>query len=211
MPRLCSQMHQPERSAVITDTETLGVWVLATQRCCCLIAKPYLTLVTPQTAAHQAPLFMGFSRQEYWSQLPSPSPGALPNPGIEPMSRALTGKFFTTGPPGKPSSTPKPHVEDTEPSHTQRKFGLTGTLTLSLEAPKAHREAWQQNCLSPGSTVTLETYLQSLSFIKIKNSSEYLPDARNPLGIVAAAVTKTSQVGLSNMSPRKACERPRGT
>ncbi|ELR53454.1 hypothetical protein M91_07156, partial [Bos mutus] len=48
---------------------------------------------------HQAPLSMGFSRQEYWSGLPFPSPGDLPDPGIEPGSLtfpALAGKFFTT-------------------------------------------------------------------------------------------------------------------
>ena len=49
------------------------------------------------------PLSMGLSRQEYWSGLPFPSPGDLPDPGIEPMSPALTGRFFfTTEPPGKP-------------------------------------------------------------------------------------------------------------
>ena len=42
--------------------------------------------VTPWTLARQAPLSMGFSRQEYWSRLPFPSPGDLPNPGIEPVS-----------------------------------------------------------------------------------------------------------------------------
>ena len=45
--------------------------------------------VTPWTVAHQAPLPMGFSRQEYWSGLPFPSPGDLPDPGIEPRSPAL--------------------------------------------------------------------------------------------------------------------------
>ena len=44
---------------------------------------------TPWTVAHQAPLSMGFSRQEYWSGLPFPSPGDLPNPGIEPGSPSL--------------------------------------------------------------------------------------------------------------------------
>ena len=44
---------------------------------------------TPRIVAHQAPLSMGFSRQEYWSGLPFPSPGDLPNPGIEPGSTAL--------------------------------------------------------------------------------------------------------------------------
>ena len=45
---------------------------------------------------------MGFPRQEYWSGLPFPSPGDLPDPGIEPTSPAMPGKFFTTEPPGKP-------------------------------------------------------------------------------------------------------------
>ena len=45
--------------------------------------------VTPWTVVHQAPLFMGFSGQEYWSELPCPPPGDLPNAGIEPRSSAL--------------------------------------------------------------------------------------------------------------------------
>ena len=51
------------------------------------------------TVAHQALLFMGFSRQEYWSGLPCPPPGDLLDPGIKPMcsmSLVLAGKFFTT-------------------------------------------------------------------------------------------------------------------
>ena len=55
---------------------------------------------TQWTVAHQAPLSMGFSRQEYWNGLPCPPPGDLPNPVIKPtslMSAALTGGFFTTG------------------------------------------------------------------------------------------------------------------
>ena len=54
---------------------------------------------TPWTLARQAPLFMGFSRQEYWGGLPCPPPGDLPDPGIEPASPARTGGFFTTEPP----------------------------------------------------------------------------------------------------------------
>ena len=59
------------------------------------------------TVAHQAPRSMGFPRQEYWSGLPFPIPGDLPNPGIKPespASSALAGRFFTTEPPGKPFS-----------------------------------------------------------------------------------------------------------
>ena len=55
------------------------------------------------TVAHEAPLSMGFLRQEYWSGLPFPTPGDLPDPGIEPMSPALAGGFFTTDPPEKSS------------------------------------------------------------------------------------------------------------
>ena len=54
-----------------------------------LVTKSCSTLATPWTVAHQAPLSMGFSRQEYWSGLPFPSPGDLPNPGIKPRSPAL--------------------------------------------------------------------------------------------------------------------------
>ena len=58
--------------------------------------------VTPWNVARQAPFSMGFSRQEYRGGLLFPSPEDLPNPGIEFVSPALAGKFFTTEPPGKP-------------------------------------------------------------------------------------------------------------
>ena len=54
-----------------------------------LATQPCPTLVTPWTAAGQAPLFMGCSRQEHWSGLPFPSPGDLPDPGIKPRSPEL--------------------------------------------------------------------------------------------------------------------------
>ena len=53
-------------------------------------------LANPRTEACQAPLSIGLSRQEYWSGLPLPSPGDLPDPGIKPASPALAGKFFPT-------------------------------------------------------------------------------------------------------------------
>ena len=52
--------------------------------------------------AYQAPLSMEFSRQEYWSGLPFPSPGDLPDPGIEPESPALQADALSSEPPGKP-------------------------------------------------------------------------------------------------------------
>ena len=57
---------------------------------------------TPWTVAYQAPPSMGFSRQEYWSGLPFPSPGDLPDPGIEPGSPALEADTLISEPPGKP-------------------------------------------------------------------------------------------------------------
>ena len=61
--------------------------------------SPVQLFVTLLTVTHQAPLSMGFSRQEYWNGLPFPTAGDLPDPGIEPKSLtspALAAKFFTT-------------------------------------------------------------------------------------------------------------------
>ena len=55
---------------------------------------------TPWTVAHQASLSMGFSRREYWSGLPFPSPGDLPDPGIKPESPTLEADALTSKPPG---------------------------------------------------------------------------------------------------------------
>ena len=59
--------------------------------------------VTPWTVGYQASPSMGFSRQEYWSGLPFPSPGDLPNPGIEPGSPAFQADALTAEPAGKPN------------------------------------------------------------------------------------------------------------
>ena len=59
---------------------------------------------TPWTVAYQAPLSMKFSRQEYWSGLPYPSPGDLPDPGIKPMFPALQADTLPSEPPGKPNT-----------------------------------------------------------------------------------------------------------
>ena len=60
------------------------------------------SFVTSWSVAHQAPPSMGFPRQEYWSGLPFPPPGDLPDSGIKPLSPALAGLSFTTEPSGKP-------------------------------------------------------------------------------------------------------------
>ena len=66
------------------------------------VARSCLTLLTPWTVARQASLSMGFSRQGYWSGLPFPSPGDLPDPGIEPGSPALQAEALPSEPPGEP-------------------------------------------------------------------------------------------------------------
>ena len=60
--------------------------------------------VTPWIVAYQASPSVGFSRQEYWSGLPFPSPGDLPDPGIKPGSPALDADTLTSEPPGKPKN-----------------------------------------------------------------------------------------------------------
>ena len=78
----------PPNSASMTPRSLLSLFSLVAQSC--------PTLVTPWTVACQAPLSMGCSRQEYWSGLPFPSPGDLPNPGIEPRSPALQADSLPT-------------------------------------------------------------------------------------------------------------------
>ena len=68
----------------------------------CLVSQWCPTLCDPMTVAHQAPLSMGSSRQEYWSGLPCPPPGDLPDPGIRPGSPALQVDSLLSEPPGKP-------------------------------------------------------------------------------------------------------------
>ena len=64
-----------------------------------LVPQQCLTLLTPWTVPYQAPLSVEFSRQEYWSGLPFPSPGDLPDPGIEPGSPALQADSLLSDPP----------------------------------------------------------------------------------------------------------------
>ena len=80
---------------IVQSTKHLLVVVVKLLSCVRLFA-------TPWTVAYQAPPFMGFSRQEYWSGLPFPSPGDLPDPGIKPRSPTSQADALTSEPPGKP-------------------------------------------------------------------------------------------------------------
>ena len=80
----------------------------ATRVCVLSCLSRVRLLATLWTVARQAPLSMGFSRHEYWSRLPFPSPGDLPDPGIKPRVCCifcLASRFYTAEPPGQPSMT----------------------------------------------------------------------------------------------------------
>ena len=86
------------------------------------VAQSCPTLCDPWTVAHQAPPSMGFSRQEYWSALPFPSPGDLPDAGIEPRFPTLHINTLTSAPPGKPLNT-RLQVLTSKISREERKPG----------------------------------------------------------------------------------------
>ena len=87
--------------------KTLGVFsvnktYVETDICLCvLVVQSCLTLATPWTVTHQTPLSMEFSRPEYWSGLPFPSPGNIPYLGIEPGSLVFQADSLPSEPPGK--------------------------------------------------------------------------------------------------------------
>ena len=92
---LYSRAHGPTKMTLFQQVNYNKVY----QMYACVLSLVRL-FVTPWTVAHQALLSMEFSRQEYWSGLPCPSPGDLPDPGIKPKSLTspvLGGGFFTTG------------------------------------------------------------------------------------------------------------------
>ena len=99
-----------ENSAVATGLEKVSFPSSSKERQCQRMLKVKVKslsrvrlLATPWTVAYQAPLSMRFSRQEYWSGLPFPSPGDLPDPGIEPGFPTLEADTLTSEPPGKPN------------------------------------------------------------------------------------------------------------
>ena len=97
-----------------------------------LVANSCPTLATLWTIACQAPLSVGFSRQEYWSGLPFPSPGNLPNPWIEPRSPTLQADSLPTELRGKPLIRKEPSFDTNSSHHRQKwkfRYGLDGDNT----------------------------------------------------------------------------------
>ena len=88
--------------------------------------------VTPWTVAHQAPLSMGFSRQEYWNGLPFPSPGNLPDPGIKPGSPAVQADSLPFVPSGKTYAHKHTHTHIHTHTHTHIFISVSIVHSLSL-------------------------------------------------------------------------------
>ena len=123
--------HQPSKCGLTKDSH-FQVSQLKTGACVCSVTSN--SSVTPSTLSCQAPLSMGFSRQESWTGLPFPPPGDLPDPGMEPVSPALAGRCFSTEPPGKPRSATLTHLQTRLWSRVTRLYkgaGVWAGLVLS--------------------------------------------------------------------------------
>ena len=102
---------------------------------CAVLLSHVQLFATPWAVACQAPLSMGFSREEYWSRLPCLPPGDLPNPGIKPRSPALQSNSLLSEPPGKPMLSTSPREEGAGPG------ALAGCPPkTSLQSPSRARD-----------------------------------------------------------------------
>ena len=101
--------------------------------------------VTPWTVALQASLSMGFSRQEYWSGLPFPSPGDLSNPGVETESLALAGRFFMAELPGKPHTWLYWSLKFLK--HHGRISGTPGVWTTMIMSSTSNSITWRSDVI----------------------------------------------------------------
>ena len=100
--------------------------------------------VTPWTVACQAPMSTGYSRQEYWCGLPFPSPGDLPNPGIEPRSPALQADSLLFEPPGQTHHT---HIINLLNTKSESRIVLLHIMLCFLSCYFPHSQA---QCLTHG-------------------------------------------------------------
>ena len=95
-PRICISDRFPDSADTTLKIHTLRTRTLINVSIVVQSISLVQLFMTLSTVARQPPLSMGFPRQEYWSGLPFPSPGDLPDSGIKPPSPALAGIFFTT-------------------------------------------------------------------------------------------------------------------
>ena len=119
------------------------------------VTQSCLTLCNPWTVAHQSPRSMGFSRQEYWSGLPFPSPGDVPDPGIEARSPTLQADALTSASPGKPLNT-RIQVLTLKISREERK---PGRRKKGEEAGDGGQKVWPyRHLLPPTHTQALQDF-----------------------------------------------------
>ena len=102
----------------------------------CQLLSCVQLFATPWTIAHQAPLSMEFSRQEYWNGLPFPPPGDLPDPGVEPRSLALQTDSLLSEPPGKHTSIRLTKIKKTNPTKYRQIYGGSGMFMHCREECK---------------------------------------------------------------------------
>ena len=129
--------------------------------CACVLShfSPIKLFSTLWTVSHQAPLFMGFSRQDYWSGLTCPPPGDLSDPGVEPASLkspALAGRFFTTSTPREHPPPPRP------PAHT-------GYFILFSES-FSHFQMFLPSVYLPEILSLLPEYLSRILWVSVQMS-----------------------------------------
>ena len=150
----------------------------ALQTCCYpLVAKSCSTFCDPWTAACQAPLSIGFSRQQYQSMLPLPPPGDLPHPGIEPGSPALQADFFAAEPLGKLHFKKAP-LGHFRMSKTWTQTGPSVTFLWVSDWYHSSDCSWQKNSKTSGNCpLPHSQYLihhQVLSILPLKHLSNHL-------------------------------------
>ena len=137
--------------------------------CTCLLScfSRVQLSVTLWTAAQQAPLSMGFSRQEYWSGLPCPPPEDLPDTGTEPASPALQVDSLPTEPPGKPSITRQPSTIRIYLLQTGNGFEVQSLCSQAKEVDSNYNVCFH-SCVGGNVFFATNNYSDTTSFLQGK-------------------------------------------
>ena len=171
-----------------------------------LVAWLCLTLATPWTAAHQAPLSMGFSRQEYWSGLPFPSPGDLPNPGNERSSPALQADSVPTEPlgPGKISVTGNSFCLRTPPralcSWNRRTPIFADCKELCALSGREKHQPYLVNLFSNRSVKSQISFQVLPSPFDLKTRKTWLGGMRRPLAVGRLSASQFPSESLATLA-----------
>ena len=145
-------LSPPPKKKKWVNAFTISVWPCVWAQSLSLVRL----FTTQWTIACQAPLSMGFPRQEYWSGWPFPSPEHLPDPEIEPVYPVLAGGFYTTEPPGKPSSLALNFPKLSE-SPVSQQYGTHEGKFYSL---LIWGQAWNSKHIQNQKHIFLKLYLQ---------------------------------------------------